>query len=199
MPKQVNHAERQRHIAEAVLRVIATRGLEAVSLRDVAAEGHVSMGMVQHYFTSKDQMLMFACEYMVERAGQRVQERVGGLSGPVTPRALLRTMCVEILPLDEEHRAAVRVWIAFLARAVVEPDLAAFMRAIWSASHALFAGQIRDAQARGEIPAHRDPNREATAALALADGLVSHVLIGHYSPAAALSAIDDYLERLFSI
>ncbi|MGO8957818.1 MAG: TetR family transcriptional regulator [Streptosporangiaceae bacterium] len=53
MPKQVDHQQRRWHIGEAVLRLIATRGLEAARLRNVAAEAEVSMGTVQHYFTSR--------------------------------------------------------------------------------------------------------------------------------------------------
>ena len=60
MPKQVNREERRRDIAAAVLRIVTTRGVEAASLRAVAAEASVSMGAVQHYFTTKDEMLRFA-------------------------------------------------------------------------------------------------------------------------------------------
>ncbi|WP_233157170.1 MULTISPECIES: TetR family transcriptional regulator [Amycolatopsis] len=40
-----------------------------MSLREVAAEAGVSMGRVQHYFASKDDMLGFALELANERAG----------------------------------------------------------------------------------------------------------------------------------
>lgn len=198
MPRLVDRAQRRAHIAEAVLRLTARHGLEAVSLRDVAAEGGVSMGMVQHYFSSKDQMLLFACAYLLERTNRRVREQLAAPAHPRTARAILRTVLAEILPLDEERRAATRVWMAFLARAVVEPDLEAFMRETWVGSHAFIAGLIRDARERGELPAGVDPDREAVAALSLVDGLVSHVLLGHYSPAQALAAVDDGLDRLFA-
>ena len=37
--------------------------MEAASLRAVAAEAGVSMGAVQHYFTTTDEMLLFALDY----------------------------------------------------------------------------------------------------------------------------------------
>jgi AcrR family transcriptional regulator len=52
--------------------VIGSRGLEAVSLRDVAAQAGVSMGAVQHYFASKDQMLLFALSHMRDRVLARM-------------------------------------------------------------------------------------------------------------------------------
>lgn len=175
----------------------ATRGLEAVSLRDVAAEAGVSMGMVQHYFSSKDRMLLFACEYLLERAGRRVEERLAATPGPLAPKEMLRQILHGILPLDEERRAGTRVWLAFLARAAIEPRLEEFMRATWVGSHRLIADQIRAGQQRGEITAERDVDREAVSALALADGLVSHLLMGHYTAEQALAAVDAALDRLF--
>jgi AcrR family transcriptional regulator len=156
------------------------------------------MGQVQHYFRSKDEMLIFACRSMVERTNRRIQEQVASLPQPPSPRDILRTVMTELQPLDEERRAGTRIWIGFLARAVVEPALAAFMRETWINSHTTFAGLIRDAQESGEFAADLDPDRVAAVALGFADGLVSHVLIGHYSGEAALAAVDDFLDRWFS-
>lgn len=60
MPKKVDRHERRTLIADALMRVAARQGLEAVSLRHVAAEAGVSPGMVQHYFRTKDEMMAFA-------------------------------------------------------------------------------------------------------------------------------------------
>lgn len=198
MPKRVNQEERREYIAEAVLRLLANGGLEAVSLRDVAAEAGVSMGMVQHYFASKDRMLTFACEYLVERTRRRTEERFALAPRPPSAREMLRQVYLQMLPLDDERRAGIRVWFAFLARAVIEPEMEAFMRDIWTGSHQLFSGIIRSGQERGEIRTSIDPDAEAKRALGLVDGLVPHVLMGHYSEEEALAAIDSYLEELFS-
>ena len=68
MPRQVDHGQRRLQIARAVWSVMATRGLDAVSLRSVAAEAGISMGRVQHYFRSKDAMILHACEAMAQAA-----------------------------------------------------------------------------------------------------------------------------------
>ncbi|HVX31143.1 MAG TPA: TetR/AcrR family transcriptional regulator, partial [Nitrolancea sp.] len=197
MPKIVDHEERRRQIAEAVLRVTAKRGLEAASLRDVAAEGGMSMGRVQQYFSNKDEMLVFACAYMIERMNHRIAERIAASPRPNTWREILRNVFVEILPLDEERREGTRVWIAFLARASLQPALMSFMRDTWIAGHRNIADMMRAAQEHGEIPAECDPDRETVSALSLTDGLVSHILMGHYTEEMALQAIDDHLDRLF--
>ena len=71
MPKQVDHQARRQEIADAVLRLAASQGLDAVTLRHVAAEAGVSMGRVQHYFATKDEMLLFAFQVISERYDYR--------------------------------------------------------------------------------------------------------------------------------
>lgn len=198
MPKQVDHRERRRRIAEALWRITAGRGLEAVSLRDVATEAGVSMGSVQHYFTTKEQMLLFALEYMSERIDRRVRERVAASPDPQAARTVLRATLVELLPMDEEHRAEAGVWVAFLARAAVEPNLAAILRESYAQLHEMVAWLIRRTQEGSGALEDLDSEREAAALLALVDGLTVHTLIGHHAPESALAAVDDHLDRLFS-
>jgi TetR/AcrR family transcriptional repressor of bet genes len=198
VPKQVDHAERRRQIAEAVLRVIATRGMEAVSLRDVAAEADVSMGMVQHYFTSKNEMLIFACSHMLDRTRQAIATRIADLGEDPDARSIMRVILMAIVPQSEEERQASRIWVAFLARTVVDPELGTFLRDTWVDSHRFIADQIRLLQRDGLISGDRDPDCATAQALSLADGLVSHVLLGHYSAEEAQGTIDQFLAQLFS-
>ena len=197
VPKRVDHEERRRHIAEAVWRIAVLRGLEGVSLREVAAEAGVSMGRVQHYFKTKERMILFACEYMVELAERGAGEFIAASPDPGAPKSNLRGVCLQTLPLAEEHRAGASVWLAFLVRAVVDPDLAAFIRRAWDGTHGFVAEQIRSAQEHGEVPPDLDPDREAVALVSLVDGLVSHLMVGHYTGEEALAAVDDHLDRLF--
>ena len=197
MPKWVDHGERRRQIAEAVWRITALRGLEAVSLRDVAAEAGVSMGLVQHYFKTKDSMILFACEYMVELAEQGAQELIAASPDPEAPRSVIRSVFVQTLPLEEGQRVGTGVWLAFLTRAVVDADLATFVRRAWDGTHELVAGQIRSAQEKGEVSPGLDSEKEALTLISLADGLVSHLVVDHYSGQEALAAVDTQLDRLF--
>ena len=71
MPKKVDHQQRREQIAAALMRVVANDGLEAVSLRHVAAEAGVTAGMVQHYFPSKEAMMDFAMQSASARFDSR--------------------------------------------------------------------------------------------------------------------------------
>lgn len=85
MPKKVDHQERRTLIADALMRVAADQGLEAVSLRHVAAEAGVSAGMVQHYFRTKDEMMAFAMAVVRERGQIRVTEALARLGENPAP------------------------------------------------------------------------------------------------------------------
>ncbi len=132
MPKRVDPAERRAHIVEALLTIAGQRGIDAVSLREVAQEAGVSMGAVQHYFASKDEMLSYALEHWLalsvhQRFTQRIRDRAGSASPP-EPVKVLYAMAAEYLPHDEESRADVRVALAFIERAAAQPELARAMR-----------------------------------------------------------------------
>ena len=53
MPRRVDHVERRAHITAALLRIAATRGLQAVTMREVAAEAGLSLRLVQYYMNDK--------------------------------------------------------------------------------------------------------------------------------------------------
>ena len=187
MPKQVDHEARRQEIGAAVCRVMAARGLDAVSLRHVAAEAGVSMGRVQHYFATKDEMLLFAFRLISER----VAHRIGQVRGD-TPQAFLRAVFLELLPVSEAARAEAPVLAAFLAQAVVEPRLAEQLRAGGPELVAFVADRIRAVRPEG------DADRDAMALLAFTDGLMLQMLIGQVDRDTAVDLLDHQLRSVLT-
>ncbi|WP_228990194.1 TetR/AcrR family transcriptional regulator [Streptomyces sp. DH8] len=193
MPRQVDHVSRRRHIAEAVCRLADERGLEGVTLRDVAARAQVSMGAVQRCFRTKEEMLVFALGQIGERIGERAQARL--LRSPAqSAGTALGHAAAEISLLREEHRAEARVWLAFAAQAAVSTTLAETLKANYAPLQEAFARLISEAAADRAAPL--DPHLEARTLLALADGLTVHVLIGHLAPHEAHDVLHAHLARL---
>ncbi|MEV0823129.1 TetR/AcrR family transcriptional regulator [Nonomuraea rubra] len=191
MPKIVDHQARRLLIADAVHRIIDAKGMDSVSLREVAAEAGMSMGAVQYYFATKDEMLLVALEHLNARISLRV-----AAADQSDPLHLLRAGILEILPLDETRRFEARVGLAYLARSVVSAELGEAMRAGLPLVLEFYAGQIRAAQARGQLAAGLDADQEASALLALAQGLGQPALIGLYPPEAVVALVDRHLARL---
>ncbi|GAA3062344.1 AcrR family transcriptional regulator [Streptomyces olivoverticillatus] len=199
MPKRVDHDERRHRIAEALWRLASSRGLDGTSLRDVAAEAGISLGQLQHYFSSKGEMLLFALEHINKLAEARVLERVVPLpEEDRSPRRVLRESIAEMLPLNEESRTGNLVQIAYFVRAVHDERLRRHAREGIPALREFFAGQLRIAAQRGEIAAGRDAETEAMLLIALADGLTSYALLDVHSPGEALRLLDAHLDRLFT-
>jgi AcrR family transcriptional regulator len=188
MPRKVDHRERRELLADALMRLAATRGLEKVSLRHVAAEAEVSTGMVQHYFRTKDEMMTFAFDMVVDR----IRDRSEAEAGPTTPRELVRGLLLQVLPLDETRWLENHVVLAFLAYAAVKPAIVSGLRESAAEMRTFLAGQLRAAGAEGV-----DPDRAAAGLLALVDGLGLQLLSRQYAEEDAVAALDAQLALLF--
>ncbi|RZQ65156.1 TetR family transcriptional regulator [Amycolatopsis suaedae] len=181
------HQERRAQIADALLRIIDAEGLEAVNLRQVARQAGVSMGAVQHYFRTKDEMLLFALDYVSERGGERIRAR---LESDSPHRVVLREVLAEFIPADDTRRAELRVSTAFLARGLVDDRVTEHVRQGYAGIHGLLTLLVR--RASGAV----DPEQTAVTLFALAEGLGDQVLVGHLDATAALAVLDAQLERM---
>ncbi|HET9654731.1 MAG TPA: TetR/AcrR family transcriptional regulator, partial [Kineosporiaceae bacterium] len=162
MPKVVDREERRRRLAEAVFAIVAARGLAAVSLRDVAAEAGVSMGAVQHYFTTKDEMLRFALDHLRARVLNRLQERTSRLRRPGR-RDLIAAALEAMLPLDEAGRQEACINVAFVELATIDAGYATLLREGYRHLVDVSKTQLRAAAAAGELATGVDPDEEAVA------------------------------------
>jgi AcrR family transcriptional regulator len=166
VPKVVDHEQRRRELAEAVWRVIRRNGVDGASVRTVAQEAGWSAGALRHYFRTQSELLDFA----IELAAERIRQRVGALELADDPRRAVEHLLSELLPLDDERRAENEVWLAFTARALIDPQLRVRHAEI---DDALRAASLRAVEMLG-FPAGRERTLEAERLHALLDGLALH-------------------------
>jgi len=201
VPKRVDHEERRRQIADALLRTAAERGLHATGMREVAAEAGVSLRLVQYYFGTKEELLLAAMQHLAAQFGDRVLARIRRIKeteSPASPRDVIAAILTEALPADDERRTFIVLYTAYFALSLTDPALAIAPLVRNSAAVIdVVAAQLRAAQAAGDAPAHLDPDLEAVSLLAMGAGLGTSVLGGQSSPAEAQAVIDYHLYRLF--
>lgn len=197
VPKQVDHRQRRSDLADALWRVAERDGLAAATVRQVAAEAGVSVGLVQHYFSTKDEMLLFALQWVGEELRDRITTKVGALPEPRDPYDVIRIVLSERLPSRPRERIYVQALVAWLGRTVDNPELAHYLADGTRLLREHLAGLLRHAQAAGRVAADRDPVHAANALLALTDGLSSHLLQGLLSPDATQAVLLDHLGHLF--
>jgi AcrR family transcriptional regulator len=201
VPKRVDHEERRRQIADALVRTAATRGLHATGMREVAAEAGVSLRLVQYYFGTKEELLLSAMQQLAAEFAERGLARIRRLKktgGLASPRDVIAAILTEGLPADDERRTFTVVYTAYLALSLTDPALA--ITPLVRNSTAVIdvvAAQLRAAQAAGDTPAHLNPDLEAFSLLAISAGLGTSLLVGQSSLEQAQAVIDYHLDRLF--
>jgi AcrR family transcriptional regulator len=197
VPKRVDPQQRRQVIAEAVCQVIAEYGWEAVTLRDVASTAGISMGQVQHYFTTKADMLMFALNHMRDQVLARLERELAALPQPVSWRDEIRATVRVMLPTDEPSRQEWAVNVAFFSAATVTPEYARLLREGYASQVAYSTVRLTQAAADGLLNDDIDPVREAAALYYLFQGLAGPVLIGQLTEQEAMATIDHQLARIF--
>ena len=169
--------DRRGAVADVVIEIVATRGLDAVSVREVAAGLNVSIGAIQHHFSTKAEMMTFAFERVVERTRRRVTDR------PLTGDAAadIASALRELLPLDEARRIDATVTLAFASLAATNPELQQIQADLLTTIRLELVERLG---------AHSETR--ATVLLAAVDGLALHVISapGTLTPSAITGALE---------
>ncbi|NDV06093.1 TetR/AcrR family transcriptional regulator [Rhodococcus sp. IEGM 248] len=174
MPKIVDHEQRRRQLADAVLRVIARRGgVAAVTNREVAAESGWSTGILQHYFKSQHDLLLAALRRAAELQGSVFRElsRSEGSSLEKLERVL-----ESVLPLDPERLALTSIFLFFYSEGVGNEVTRAEAADYLAGWRRVIRRHVVAAQADGLLPPG-NPDLLTIHLVGLADGVATHALL----------------------
>jgi TetR/AcrR family transcriptional regulator, transcriptional repressor of bet genes len=190
MPKRVDTERRRREILDAVIRITVKGGLASATFREVAGEAGVSVRLVQYYFGTKDNLLLATQRHVAAKSVARlVRLRQGGSD---EPREVLRTIMGSFVPVDEESREAMLLFIALFTASLLDPVLKRReAHEVPRSMVEVFAAQLRRARLRAGV----DVNHEALRLMALVTGLSQGVLDGQLSAEEAFASIDYSLDR----
>lgn len=155
--------------------------------------------MVQHYFRTKDEMVVFALAAVGERTRARLTDEVAALGPAPAPDAFVRALLVQQLPFDEARRIEGRVALAFYAYTARNPSVAVKLGEDDTQLADYVANLISRAQTAGAVLAHLDPGHTSAALLALVEGLGVRAAIGHQPPEDALAVLDTHLKTVFGV
>ena len=194
MPKIVDHAERRREVLDATWRVIGREGLEAATVRRIAAEAGCSIGVLAHYFQDKEDILISAHQLAFARARQRILDATEHRTGLTA----LRCAMLEALPLDAERLLEAQVDVSFLGQTVGNAHLREVRSASNTGSRLLWGSFVAQAQEAGEVPASEEPDLVVDEILALVESLSIQALINpeRTSPGHQRLLVDRLLARI---
>ena len=140
--------ERREHIIESATQLIASHGLQGVSMRAVADRAGCSRGLVEHYFSNKAALLSAANHWANETYLKRVAQAVGSLTG----LAALEVRLGNLLPYTQAELDEWRVRLVFWRQASTDT---APEQEYNLAFHPVYREILADmlyAQRQGEIP-----------------------------------------------
>ena len=175
MPKIVDHDERRREIAKAVLKVVSREGVRGVTMRVVAAEAGWSTGVLNHYFENKQELLVGGLREAAREAGKNMSRAMKERSG----RQRLRSIIEEGMPLDERREAFCRIFFFFWAEGVGDPGLAAELANYYDWWRNLIREAVEHCQAGGWLRA-LDAGLLAEMLVAMADGVAVQAMFSKH-------------------
>jgi AcrR family transcriptional regulator len=194
MPKHVDHAQRRQEIATATWRAIDELGVDGTTMRAIADRAGCTTGRLNHYFDSRDDVLLAALRHAHLQAAQRMSRAMRGRTG----RDALRAVLLEALPLDDERRTEWKVWLTFWAQAIATESLREEHRQRYLEWRQLVEALVADAapeRSRAEV------TRATDLLVALVDGIGIQTSI---TPDAGIArrarrSIDAGLEQLVGL
>jgi len=138
--RDITADERRTEVLRAALSCIAASGHESVRLRDVAREAKVSIGALQHYFDTRDDLITQAFKQASEDlldtwarhldAGLDPWERIAALIDGLVDREPLRERCL--------------IWIEFANAAARHDETREAFAAVYRQWTEIIAGAIED-------------------------------------------------------
>ncbi len=159
-------------IADCVITVIARDGLDALSVRRVAAEAGVAIGTVQHHYPTRAGLVLAALQRTVQR------QQIRAMTAP-SESTLLETLTVRLallLPVDEPSRQEAIVWVALAAAAARDPLVGPHQRDVVKRTIKGIRALLNQAIERRELPADTDTTDLAERIHVVVDGYLLHTV-----------------------
>ncbi|AMB59351.1 TetR/AcrR family transcriptional regulator [Microterricola viridarii] len=194
MPKVIDHDQRRRDIIEVTRGLIIQGGIEAATMREIAAEAGFANGALKHYFPGKDDIIQGTYELSLAQMSEVVRLAVEGKRG----LAALRGISEASLPLDAERTTAARVLLSFWERAASNDHLHEIYvdhLVIWRKALAQF---ITEGRADGDILSNTPDEQLIQELVTMNVGatLMSVINPEQNTPALQQAQLDGFFERL---
>jgi AcrR family transcriptional regulator len=119
-PSRLTKGERTRlHILEAAIRIIATKGIENTTTREIAAEAGVANGLVSHYIKRREDLFKIVIGEIAARAYASIEAPPDDVSGVDK----ILWMVDANLRFFLEHPDFAKCFLLFYYYAALEPEL----------------------------------------------------------------------------
>lgn len=197
MPRPSVEAERRPQILAAACAVIASVGIPALRLSDVAKEAGVSSGTVHYYFETKREVIAAAFEFNL---ADSLVRRQALLASGKDSLAILHDLVESYLPNDELSVRAWKVWLALWAEGSRDPVLQEINDRLYGQWRDVVAKVLKTAQHEGLTPTG-DAAVQANMLIGMLDGLAVQVVLESPSmPIELMRRIcEDFIDNTLTV
>ncbi|MEU7283461.1 TetR/AcrR family transcriptional regulator [Streptomyces sp. NPDC045431] len=191
----MDHEARRTRLVEAVWSLAERGGIEQVSLRKVAEEAGVSMGQIQHYYSSMQALIRDALDRAVRAVNATIENAVTA-ADTTSPEAVLRACLSALISPAQESTRLMRFALAAAGRAVSDPTMAKVLAPGDDKLLTFTAGLITAArEERGSKP-RCEERTDADICWSLATSLGVDIALGYRTPEAAERLLDHHIEQV---
>ncbi|MDQ3865192.1 MAG: TetR family transcriptional regulator C-terminal domain-containing protein [Actinomycetota bacterium] len=160
-------APKQAHLIRSAYKVMGEKGLNGLSLQDVADEAGVSKAILPYYFESKENLILLTMRWVLARVAGRIREAIAGAA---SPEEKVSAMIDAIFVSPEANRRFYLVFFDFLGYAARNDRFADVGATFHEICNSHYAEVIQHGQEEGVF--HKgDASEDATVVRALVDGL----------------------------
>lgn len=164
MPAIIDHDQRRLEIAQAVESIVATTGVQAVTIREVGKVAGFSPTVITHYFQNKLELMTFTYVNARLRSTSRVEQQLAADASAL--------QCIsQCLPTTDDRQTEWKVWFGFWGMVTENPNLKQEQSRGVEDSLNLFSRVYLAAETRGELSGRANINALATRAQYLVDGI----------------------------
>jgi AcrR family transcriptional regulator len=163
---------RSDRIVDGAITVIARDGLDALSIRRVAAEAGVAIGTVQYHHPTRAELVLAA----LQRTAQRQQVRSMAAPRDPTITATIVARLALLLPHDEPSREEAIVWVALAAAAARDPLVGPHQRRLVKQTVSAIEALLDRAIQSGELPDTVDTSDLADRIHVVVEGYLLHTV-----------------------
>ena len=189
--------DRRKALIDATLTCLAREGTAGLSIRKISAEAGISIGLINHHYAGKDELIGAAYEAFSLGLLDATRERIAA-AGP-TPRARLSAYVEGLLSAPMLASGTLRVWVAFWS--IIENSVP--MMDVHDRTYAeyrdLLATLLAEAGEMARAPTI-DTRLAAIALTAMLDGLWLEWCLNPstFSAQEAIALCENWIDALFT-
>lgn len=194
MPPRIAATERRSRLVEAALAVAERDGVPAMSVRRVADEAGVSLGLVHYCFSDKDELVVQVAARIVAELGEAGEKRLAAVAGGTLEQALLAGVrgLWEVLTATARRQL---VTYEITTHALRHPGLRDVAREQYAVSQAAVEAFLAHAATTAGARWTRPVPELAALTLAVVDGVTLRWLVDD-DAAGGLARLEDFARSL---